>query len=227
MRLWINRLKERGKSIPGGGKSICKGPVVRPLRVSRMMQVFFAAILMSQWEWEDEEGRFLLCSLTLVLAPHCFSGPSWLLGHQVQSRASVEFFSKPGSSSSQHSVTLPRQKEVFWSPCLPGAPPPHRYPCSGCPCGFSSQQLLSQALSPASQFSFLRLYPRPCPAAVPSLCPEEGLHFASPGPHTVLLGWLHTAISPSIPPPLRDTIPAFPQFGQSFNNQIASFFFCL
>lgn len=69
------------------------------------------------------------------------------------------------------------------------------------------------------------VYPRPRPAAVPSLCPEEGLHLAFPGPHTVLLGWLHTAISPSVPPPLRDTIPALPQFGQSFNKQIASYFF--
>lgn len=125
---------------------------------------FFAAILMSKLEWEDEEGRFLLLSLTLIPALYPFSVPlcPYHLDYWHTSFRAGLLLSSPVNlvqvqvSTGSHCLDQ-REKDKLWSPCLPGSPPSSQYPFSSHPSGFLSQQLLPQALNPANHWSLLRL----------------------------------------------------------------------
>lgn len=106
--------------------------------------------------------------------------------------------------------------------------PPHRWPCSGHPFGFWSQQLLSPALSPASRFSLLGLYRRHCAEASPASAQRRGSLFGFLCPS--LFPWDGSSL-PLLSPgpsmlPLRSTVAARARsrFRQSSNEQTAASF---
>lgn len=189
---------------------------------------------------QQTDGEFFLCcpsgestgargrsgEISLV-QPHSGSGPppllcstsslpSWLLAHQLRSRAAVEFSSKPSPSSSQCWVTLPRPKGerqvVKFPACqvllLPASVPSQVTLLASCPGSCYLKRWTQRTTCPFSGCN---------PGPTLQLFPVSAQRGESPFsfPWSPLCSPLMAPPSPSTPPPQRDTRPAPPQLRPS------------